>query len=140
LPTILGYGHGDEILGQEGAWSESANPFKLRQEGDWLYGRGTADNKGQHLANLLALECVIAARGRLGLNATWLIEMGGGDQLANSNRILRGKQSVACGWRSDCFGRAADVAAGAAGLYYCAWSDQLWPYGRAARRSHHSGN
>lgn len=76
LPTILGYGHGDVILGQEGAWSESANPFELRKEGDRLYGRGTADNKGQHLINLLALECVIATRGRLGFNATWLIEMG----------------------------------------------------------------
>ena len=58
LPTILGYGHGDVILGQEGTWSESGNPFELRQEGDRLYGRGTADNKGQHLINLLALECV----------------------------------------------------------------------------------
>ena len=76
LPTILGYGHGDVLLGQEGAWSESANPFELRQEGDRLYGRGTADNKGQYLINLLALECVIAARGRLGFNATWLIDKG----------------------------------------------------------------
>jgi acetylornithine deacetylase/succinyl-diaminopimelate desuccinylase-like protein len=82
LPTILGYGHGDLILGQEGAWSESANPFELRQEGDRLYGRDTADNKGQYLINLLALECVIAARWRLGFNATWLIEMGRGDRLA----------------------------------------------------------
>ncbi|MHA6265223.1 M20 family metallopeptidase [Arenibacterium sp. CAU 1754] len=76
LPTILGYGHGDVTRGQEDDWSEGCKPFELRQENDRLYGRGTADNKGQHLINLMALECVIAARGRLGFNATWLIEMG----------------------------------------------------------------
>jgi acetylornithine deacetylase/succinyl-diaminopimelate desuccinylase-like protein len=76
LPTILGYGHGDVTHGQEGDWSESRKPFELRKENGRLYGRGTADNKGQHLINLLALECVIAVRGRFGFNATWLIEMG----------------------------------------------------------------
>jgi len=76
LPTILGYDHSDVILGQEGASSKSAYPFELHQEGDWLYGRDTVDNKVQYLINLLALECVIAARWRLGFNATLLIEMG----------------------------------------------------------------
>jgi len=76
LPTILGYGHGDVTRGQENDWSGNRKPFELRQENDRLYGRGTADNKGQHLINLQAMECVLAARGRLGFNATWLIEMG----------------------------------------------------------------
>ena len=76
LPTILGYGHGDVVRGQETSWSEGRKPFELRQEGDRLYGRGTADNKGQHLINILALESVLAARGRLGFNAKLLIEMG----------------------------------------------------------------
>jgi len=76
LPTILGYGHGDVTRGQEGDWGKDRKPFELRTEGDRLYGRGTADNKGQHLINLMALEAVIAARGRLGFNSTWLIEMG----------------------------------------------------------------
>ena len=76
LPTVLGYGHGDVIHGQEELWSNGRNPFKLKREGDRLYGRGSADNKGQFLINLLALEQVLARRARLGFNAIWLIEMG----------------------------------------------------------------
>jgi acetylornithine deacetylase/succinyl-diaminopimelate desuccinylase-like protein len=46
-------------------------------EGDRWYGRGTADNKGQHTINLAALAAVRDARsGRLGFNATLLFEMG----------------------------------------------------------------
>ena len=41
------------------------------------YGRGTADNKGQHPINLAALEQVLRARGgRLGFNLKILIETG----------------------------------------------------------------
>ena len=42
-----------------------------------LYGRGTADNKGQHTLNMAALERVRAERGgKLGFNAKFIIEMG----------------------------------------------------------------
>jgi acetylornithine deacetylase/succinyl-diaminopimelate desuccinylase-like protein len=47
----------------------------LRVDGRW-FGRGTADNKGQHSINLAALDRVLAARGRLGFNVKLLIEMG----------------------------------------------------------------
>ena len=40
------------------------------------YGRGTADNKGQHSINLAALEAVITQRGSLGFNVVFLIETG----------------------------------------------------------------
>jgi acetylornithine deacetylase/succinyl-diaminopimelate desuccinylase-like protein len=40
------------------------------------WGRGTADNKGQHTINLAALAAVLHTRGSLGFNAKWLIEMG----------------------------------------------------------------
>lgn len=40
------------------------------------YGRGTADNKGQHSVNMAALKAVLETRGRLGFNAKYLIEMG----------------------------------------------------------------
>ena len=46
---------------------------ELAQQGE-IYGRGTADNKGQHAINLAALATVIAERGRLGFNAKVLIE------------------------------------------------------------------
>ncbi|ABM33687.1 M20 family metallopeptidase [Paracidovorax citrulli] len=77
LPTVLAYGHGDVTSGQDAHWDEGLEPWVLRARGDRLYGRGTADNKGQHTINLGAMEAVLQARGgRLGYNATWLIEMG----------------------------------------------------------------
>jgi len=76
LPTVLGYGHGDVIRGQEGRWSNGRSPWQLSREGDRLYGRGTADNKGQHLINISALQSVIEARGSLCFNAKLLVETG----------------------------------------------------------------
>ena len=74
--TVFGYGHGDVIRGLEPQWREGLSPWRLQAEGDRLYGRGTADNKGQHTINLAALECVLKTRGRLGFNAVLLIETG----------------------------------------------------------------
>ncbi|MGI9380103.1 MAG: M20/M25/M40 family metallo-hydrolase [Methyloligellaceae bacterium] len=74
--TVLGYGHGDVILGQENAWSEGLSPWELRIIEDRVYGRGTADNKGQHLAHLVSLESVLKTRGQLGFNSKFIIEMG----------------------------------------------------------------
>jgi acetylornithine deacetylase/succinyl-diaminopimelate desuccinylase-like protein len=76
LPTVLMYGHGDVIRGQDASWTRGHGPWALAEEGERLYGRGTADNKGQHSINIAALAQVLAARGRLGFNATWLIETG----------------------------------------------------------------
>src|SRR4029077_13688249 len=49
--TVFGYGHGDVIRGLEPQWKDGLSPWRLQQEGDKLYGRGTADNKGQHTIN-----------------------------------------------------------------------------------------
>ena len=77
LPTILGYGHGDVILGLEDQWTRGKGPWEIARDGDRLYGRGTADNKGQHTINMGALRCVLEERsGRLGFNAKFLLEMG----------------------------------------------------------------
>jgi len=76
LPTVLSYGHGDVIRGYDERWSDGLAPWRLTAHAERWYGRGTADNKGQHLVNLMALEAVLATRGRLGFNAVWLIEMG----------------------------------------------------------------
>ena len=75
-PTVLSYGHGDVIRGQDDRWRAGLNPWRLTREGDRIYGRGTADNKGQHSINLAALAAVIAARGRLGFSLKILIETG----------------------------------------------------------------
>ena len=76
LPTILIYGHGDTVRAMAAEWREGLSPFELKQEGDRLYGRGAADNKGQLTINLGALAAVLEAEGRLGFNAKLLIEMG----------------------------------------------------------------
>ncbi|HUN68367.1 MAG TPA: M20 family metallopeptidase [Burkholderiales bacterium] len=76
LVTVLSYGHGDVIRGQEKSWRAGLDPWKLSREGDRLYGRGTADNKGQHSINLGAVAAAIDARGKLGFNLKVLIETG----------------------------------------------------------------
>lgn len=77
LPTVLMYGHGDVIRGQDASWTRGQGPWVVAQEGDRLYGRGTADNKGQHSINIAALAQVLAVRGgQLGFNVKWLIETG----------------------------------------------------------------
>jgi acetylornithine deacetylase/succinyl-diaminopimelate desuccinylase-like protein len=77
LPTVLTYGHGDVVFGHADAWRKGLDPWQVIVEGDRWYGRGTADNKGQHTINLAALEQVMAARGgKLGFNCKILIEMG----------------------------------------------------------------
>ena len=75
-PTVLMYGHGDVIRGQEEQWRAGFNPWALKQEGERIYGRGTADNKGQHTINLAAIEAVLRTRGKLGFNLKVLIETG----------------------------------------------------------------
>jgi acetylornithine deacetylase/succinyl-diaminopimelate desuccinylase-like protein len=76
LPTVLMYGHGDVIRGQDKSWTRGQGPWALAVDGERLYGRGTADNKGQHSINIAALATVLALRGQLGFNAKWLLETG----------------------------------------------------------------
>ena len=77
LPTVLIYGHGDVVHGQERQWREGLAPWCMTRVGDRLYGRGTADNKGQHSVVLAALAAVLAERGgRLGFNLKVLFETG----------------------------------------------------------------
>jgi acetylornithine deacetylase/succinyl-diaminopimelate desuccinylase-like protein len=74
-PTVLIYGHADVVLAEPVRWRTGLDPWLLTVEHDRWYGRGTADNKGQHTINLAALEQVLRARdGRLGFNLTILIE------------------------------------------------------------------
>jgi acetylornithine deacetylase/succinyl-diaminopimelate desuccinylase-like protein len=75
-PTVFGYGHGDVIRGLEREWREGLSPWRLTERDGRWYGRGIADNKGQHSINMQAMASVIAERGRLGFNAKYLIEMG----------------------------------------------------------------
>jgi acetylornithine deacetylase/succinyl-diaminopimelate desuccinylase-like protein len=76
-PTVLMYGHGDVVDGMVGEWRDNLDPWRITPSGDRVYGRGTADNKGQHSINLSALAAVREARGgRLGFNVKFIVEMG----------------------------------------------------------------
>jgi acetylornithine deacetylase/succinyl-diaminopimelate desuccinylase-like protein len=74
LPTVLTYGHGDVVRGLEGDWRDGLDPWTLTEKDGRWYGRGTADNKGQHSINIAALARVLETRGRLGFNSTILLE------------------------------------------------------------------
>src|SRR6266513_1841859 len=74
--TVFSYGHSDVIRGLEPQWHEGLSPWELKPVGERFYGRGTADNKGQHTINMAALDCVLQMRGRLGFNSVFLIETG----------------------------------------------------------------
>ena len=76
-PTVLSYGHGDVVDGMVGEWRDNLDPWKTTISGNRVYGRGTADNKGQHSINLSALAAVREARGgKLGFNAKFIVETG----------------------------------------------------------------
>ena len=74
--TVLVYGHGDTVGGMDEQWRQGLSPWQVVVEGERIYGRGTADNKGQHSVNIAGLEAVLAERGSLGFNCKVLIEMG----------------------------------------------------------------
>ena len=76
LPTVMTYGHGDVVPGFDDRWRDNLSPWQITElDGRW-YGRGTADNKGQHCINLAAMRAVLETRGSLGFNTCLLIEMG----------------------------------------------------------------
>ena len=59
LPTILIYGHGDVIHGQDAQWNEGLSPFEAVIRNGMMFGRETADNKDQHLVNFMAFKTLI---------------------------------------------------------------------------------
>ncbi len=75
LVTALVYGHGDTIRGLDDLWRPGLAPWRVVVEDERIYGRGTADNKGQHSVTIAGLAAVLAERGALGFNCKILIEM-----------------------------------------------------------------
>jgi acetylornithine deacetylase/succinyl-diaminopimelate desuccinylase-like protein len=74
-PTVLMYGHGDVVEGMTGEWRDNLDPWRATVIDNRIYGRGTADNKGQHSILLSALRAAREARGgRLGFNAKFIVE------------------------------------------------------------------
>ncbi|WP_270938189.1 M20/M25/M40 family metallo-hydrolase [Falsiroseomonas oryzae] len=92
LPTVLVYGHGDVVRGLAPKWSDGLDPWQVTVRGDRWYGRGTVDNKGQHLIAIEALRAVLAERGSLGFNATVLVETGEEQGSPGLRELLRAER------------------------------------------------
>lgn len=60
VPGLVLSGHMDVVPAQEPQWS--ADPFRLRMEGDKLFGRGTSDMKGFLAAALAIVPSLIALK------------------------------------------------------------------------------
>ena len=72
-PTVLLYGHYDvQPPDPLDAWTSA--PFAPAIRNGRIYARGAGDNKGQHFAQLLALEATLAVQGALPCNVRVLLE------------------------------------------------------------------
>ena len=82
-------------------WQAGLSPWTMTEANGRFYGRGTADNKGQHTINLAALKAVLETRGKLGFNAKFLLEMG-------EERGSPGLRQICASQRERAEGRSAD--------------------------------
>jgi acetylornithine deacetylase/succinyl-diaminopimelate desuccinylase-like protein len=71
--TILFYGHYD-VQPPEPLEAWSSPPFQPEVRDGKIFGRGTADNKGQLLAHVLAVQTWLRSRGKLPVNVKMLFE------------------------------------------------------------------
>ncbi len=72
-PTVLLYGHYD-VQPPDPLEAWTTPPFEPSVRDGRLYARGVGDNKGQHFAQLLALETLLACFGRIPCNIKVLLE------------------------------------------------------------------
>jgi len=72
-PTVLLYGHYD-VQPPDPLEEWVSPPFEPTVRNGRLYARGVGDNKGQHLAQMLGLESLLACRGELPCNVKLLLE------------------------------------------------------------------
>ena len=71
-PTVLVYGHYDvQPVDPIELWETP--PFEATVRGDYMYGRGTSDMKGQVIASLKAIESVMST-GAMPVNLKFLLE------------------------------------------------------------------
>ena len=72
-PTVLLYGHYD-VQPPDPLEAWVSPPFEPTIRNGRIYARGAGDNKGQHFAQLLALEATLAVHGGLPCNVIVLLE------------------------------------------------------------------
>ncbi len=72
-PTVLLYGHYD-VQPPDPVEAWTTPPFEPDIRDGRIYARGVADNKGQHFAQMLAIEAHLKLHGRLPCNVVVLLE------------------------------------------------------------------
>ena len=71
--TVMIYGHYDvQPVDPLGLWDSP--PFEPRIANEYVFARGSADNKGQHFAHVLGIEETLREKGGLPVNLIFLIE------------------------------------------------------------------
>ncbi len=94
-PTIMIYGHYDvQPVDPIELWT--SDPFNAVVRGDYLFGRGTSDMKGQVVASLKAVESIVST-GEAKVNIKWLIE--GEEEIGSMHLdefIIKNKELLAC--------------------------------------------
>ncbi|MFS8498924.1 MAG: M20/M25/M40 family metallo-hydrolase [Micromonosporaceae bacterium] len=72
-PHVVIYGHYDvQPAGDDALWDSP--PFEPAVRDGRLFGRGTADNKGQHLAHVIATELLVELTGGLPCTVTFVLD------------------------------------------------------------------
>ena len=94
-PTVMIYGHYDvQPVDPIELWEN--DPFKATLSGDYIFGRGTSDMKGQVVASLKAVESIVKTD-KLPVNIKWLIE--GEEEIGSEHLdafIQANKKLLAC--------------------------------------------
>ena len=83
-PTVLIYGHYD-VQPAEPLEAWETPPFEATIRDDYVYGRGTSDDKGQLYIHVKAVEAYLQSVGRLPVNVKFILEgeeESGGESLA----------------------------------------------------------
>ncbi len=92
LSRLLIYGHYDVVPAQKSAWSTP--PFEPTVRGQYLYGRGTSDDKSPLMAHLAALESLLKSAGRLPINVLVLLD--GEEEIGSPNLSGFLERNIAC--------------------------------------------
>ena len=90
-PTMLIYGHYD-VQPADISEGWSSEPFKPQVRDGRLYARGSGDNKGQHFAQIKAVEAYHRTNTKMPITLKFLIEGGGGDGFPQLEEIHTGEQ------------------------------------------------
>ena len=95
-PTVLIYGHYDvQPVDPLELWDSP--PFEPEIRNGKIWGRGGADNKGQHFVHILGAEKMMKQNGELPLNVIFLIE--GEEEIGSPNLVpflVEHKESLVC--------------------------------------------